>query len=94
MTAATALADPITMFGSQAAFAASRAPFPAYVGGYGSGKTHALILRLLGLLGGGQTCAYYMPTYGLIHDLGIPRLVGIIEAEFGIRASAAHAPLQ
>lgn len=88
MTAAPALAEPIATHGAQAAFAASRAPFPAYVGGYGSGKTHALILRLLGLLGGGQTCAYYMPTYGLIHDLGIPRLLAIVDGEFGIRARA------
>ena len=55
---------------------------------HNSGKTHALILRLLGLLGAGQTCAYYMPTYGLIHDLGIPRLLAIVEGEFGIRARA------
>lgn len=78
----------IPSHGSQADFAASRAPFPAYVGGYGSGKTHALILRVLGLVAGGQTVAYYMPTYGLIHDLGIPRLCAIIESEFGIRARA------
>lgn len=86
--AVPALAEPIPLHGAQAAFAASRVPFPAYVGGYGSGKTHALILRLLGLLGGGQTCAYYMPTYGLIHDLGMPRLLGILDDEFGVRARA------
>lgn len=82
----TAAADPIPAHGAQAAFSASRAPFACYVGGYGSGKTHALILRLLGLVAGGSTVAYYMPTYGLIHDLGIPRLLAIVEGEFGIRA--------
>jgi len=86
VNAAVDLGPGIPATPSQMAFAASRAPFPAFVGGYGSGKTHALIFRLLGLLGGGSTVAYYMPTYGLIHDLGIPRLQGIVEAEFGIRA--------
>lgn len=85
MSAAAELVDGISAFGSQAAFAQSRAPFPAFVGGYGAGKTQALILRLLGLLGGGSTAAYYMPTYGLIHDLGIPRLLEVLESEFGVR---------
>ncbi len=86
MTAAHDLGPGIPATDAQRAFAASRAPFPAFVGGYGAGKTQALILRLLGLLGGGSTVAYYMPTYGLIHDLGMPRLIAILEAEFGIRA--------
>lgn len=46
MTAARALAiaraEPIASHGAQAAFAASRVPFPAYVGGYGSGKTRRI----------------------------------------------------
>lgn len=86
MSAVQDLGPGISATAAQAAFAASRAPFPAFVGGYGAGKTYALVLRLLGLLGGGSTVAYYMPTYGLIHDLGMPRLLGILEAEFGIRA--------
>jgi PBSX family phage terminase large subunit len=58
----------------QAAFVNSTAPFPAFVGGFGSGKTHALILRCMAkLIGDGRDLAYYMPTYGLVRDICYPR---------------------
>jgi PBSX family phage terminase large subunit len=52
----------------------SKAPFPAFVGGFGSGKTHALILRTLScLFGNGRDFAYYLPTYDLVRTIGYPR---------------------
>jgi len=60
---------------SQRDFVHSPAPFPAFVGGYGSGKTHALSLRALRLLIEDTTpIAYYMPTYDLVRTVGFPRL--------------------
>jgi len=58
----------------QAKFVNSTARFPAFVGGFGSGKTHALILRALSkLFGDARDMAFYMPTYGLIADICYPR---------------------
>jgi len=55
------------------------APFPAFVGGFGSGKTHALILRTLTkVFGDGRDLAYYMPTYGLVRDICYPRFEEIL----------------
>lgn len=79
------MSEAIRATAAQLAFISSQAPFPAFVGGYGAGKTYALVLRMLGLVAGGSAVAYYMPTYGLIHDLGIPRLLGILESVFGVR---------
>ena len=64
---------------AQHAFVASAATFPAFVGGYSSGKTQALCVRLVERLCGGVTLAYYMPTYALIRELGIPRLLGVLQ---------------
>lgn len=56
-------------------FVHSDAPFPAFVGGYGSGKTHALSLRAMRLLIEHRTdIAYYMPTYDLVRTVGFKRL--------------------
>lgn len=63
----------------QAEFINSDAPFPAFVGGFGSGKTHALILRTLAkVFGDGRDLAYYMPTYGLVSDICYPRFEEIL----------------
>jgi len=52
----------------------SNAPFPAFVGGFGSGKTHALILRAMSLIfGDSGNIAYYLPTYDLVRTIGYPR---------------------
>ncbi len=45
----------ITVTASQREFVASAAPFPCFVGGYGAGKTYALVLRLLNRLVDGVT---------------------------------------
>lgn len=53
------------------AFVGSRAPYPAFVGGYGSGKTHAAVWRALHLmLRDRVNIAYYMPTIDLIRQIG------------------------
>ena len=63
----------------QVEFIHHNAPFPAFVGGFGSGKTHALILRLLTkVFGDGRDLAYYMPTYGLVRDICYPRFEEIL----------------
>jgi PBSX family phage terminase large subunit len=63
----------------QAEFINHTAPFPAFVGGFGSGKTHALILRTLAkIFGDGRDLAYYMPTYGLVRDICYPRFEEIL----------------
>lgn len=62
---------------AQAQFANSPFPFPAFVGGFGSGKTHAAVLRILRLksMCVGQDVAYYLPTYDLISLIAKPRLI-------------------
>ena len=67
--------EPDTATQSQADFVMSDAPFPAMVGGYGSGKSQALVLRALRLLIEDRTdIAYYMPTYDLVKRVGFKRL--------------------
>ena len=65
---------------SQIAFINAEEPFPAFVGGYGSGKTHALALRAMRLLIEHKTnIAYYMPSYDLIRLVGFKRLLELLE---------------
>lgn len=49
--------------------------FPAFVGGFGSGKTHAGIWRSMTkkLAYPGQDVAYYLPTYDLVTRMAFPR---------------------
>lgn len=60
---------------SQRFFANSAAQFPAFVGGFGSGKTHALILRAMRLktMDRNQDVGYYLPTYDLVETIAYPR---------------------
>ena len=56
--------------------------FPAMVAGFGSGKTKALILRVLALKFRypKQNVAYYLPTYDLVSTIAFPRLEEELEA--------------
>lgn len=64
---------------AQADFILSDAPFPAFVAGYGAGKSHALALRAIRLLIEHKTdIAYYMPTYDLVRLVGFKRLVELL----------------
>lgn len=60
--------------------------FPALVAGFGSGKTHAGVIRLLTkkLQYPRQNVAYYLPTYDLVTTIGFPRFYEQLE-EMGLR---------
>jgi len=77
---------------SQAAFVMSDAQFPALVGGYGSGKSMALVFRAIRLLIEDKTdIAYYMPTYDLVRLVGFKRLTETLRnANIPFRANATN----
>ena len=66
---------------AQAAFVASMEPFPAFVGGFGSGKTAAAIARIMRLkrMCPKQDVAYYLPTYGLVEDIAFQRFPAMFD---------------
>lgn len=66
---------------SQHDFIYSAEPFPAFVGGFGSGKTAAGIARLIRLKRycPEQNVAYYLPTYPLIEDIAFQRFPALFE---------------
>lgn len=66
---------------AQKAFASSREPFPAFVGGFGSGKTAAAIARAMALKAQFRECtvAYYLPTYPLVEDIAFSRFPALCE---------------
>lgn len=66
---------------AQAAFVASLEPFPAFVGGFGSGKTAAAIARIMRLkrMCPKQDVAYYLPTYGLVEDIAFQRFPAMFD---------------
>lgn len=65
----------------QRAFATSRAPFPCFVGGFGSGKTAAAIARAMALkvMCRKEDVAYYLPTYPLVEDIAYRRFPELCE---------------
>lgn len=71
----------LTFTESQRAFVYSQEPFPAFVGGFGSGKTAAGIARLMRLKRycPNQDVAYYLPTYPLIEDIAFQRFPALFE---------------
>lgn len=71
----------IDLTAPQDAFIYSDEPFPAIVGGLGSGKTQAGTLRLLRLMlaDPGVNGAYYLPTYDLIKLRAMPGVEADLE---------------
>lgn len=71
----------MTFTASQSEFIYSTEPFPAFVGGFGSGKTAAGIARLMRLKRycPNQDVAYYLPTYPLIEDIAFQRFPALFE---------------
>ena len=71
----------ISLTEPQSRFVISDAKYPAFVGGLGSGKTHAGMWRSIRLKKENPTIdvGYYLPTYGLIHDIIIPRFQELFE---------------
>lgn len=55
--------------------------FPAFVGGFGSGKTHAGVCRSIAmkLPYPRQSVAYYLPTYDMVRTIGFPRFGEVME---------------
>lgn len=76
----------ITATKPQVEFVHSTATFPAFVGGFGSGKTESLILRNLNnkLQNPHLNTAYYLPTYDLVKQIGFPRFESKLN-QYGIR---------
>jgi hypothetical protein len=64
----------------QAEFVNAPDQFPAFVGGFGSGKTAAGLMRTLRLKfqHPGQDVAYYLPTYDLVRMIGYPRFSEVL----------------
>jgi len=65
----------IKLTDAQWEFGSTAATHPLFVAGYGSGKSHAAICRLLKLKRDypNLNVAYYLPTYDLINTIGFPR---------------------
>jgi hypothetical protein len=55
--------------------------FPAFCGGFGSGKTHAGVCRSIAkkLAYPAQSVAYYLPTYDMVRTIGFPRFGEVME---------------
>ena len=66
---------------TQRAFATCLQPFPAFVGGFGSGKTAAAIARAMALKTHFKKAdiAYYLPTFPLIEDIAFQRFPDLCE---------------
>lgn len=66
---------------TQRAFATSREPFPAFVGGFGSGKTAAAIARAMALKAHfpANDLAYYLPSFPLVEDIAMRRFPELCE---------------
>jgi hypothetical protein len=76
----------IELTGPQFDFVEATDQFPAFVGGFGSGKTHAGIWRALRfkLAYPAQNVAYYLPTYDLVTRMAFPRFEEIL-SRIGLR---------
>lgn len=72
----------IKLSGPQLHLVNSRKQFPGFVGGFGSGKTEALINRAIKYKLTSPECniAYYMPTYDLVSVMGFPRFEAKLDA--------------
>jgi hypothetical protein len=71
----------VSLTATQRAFATSREPFPAFIGGFGSGKTAAAIARAMALKAHFRDCdiAYYLPTFPLVEDIALRRFPELCE---------------
>lgn len=71
----------IKLTGPQFDFVIAEEQFPAFVGGFGSGKTFALVSRAIAkkLAYPQQAVAYYLPTYDLVRTIGFPRFAELLD---------------
>jgi hypothetical protein len=74
-------AHQIELTGPQWDFVQAPEAFPAFVGGFGSGKTHAAVIRAVRLKMAypKQNVAYYLPTYDLVRNICFPRFSQVLE---------------
>lgn len=80
---------------AQRAFATCREPFPAFVGGFGSGKSAAAIARAMALKAHFKQndIAYYLPTYPLVEDIVLRRFPELCERKgWAYRLRAGNNP--
>ena len=72
----------------------SEAKFPAFIAGFGAGKTEAAILRsIFGLIRNpGTNRGFYAPTYDLIRMIAWPRFEAMLE-ELGVSYRLQKSPL-
>lgn len=71
----------IRLTGPQFDFVSAQEAFPAFVGGFGSGKTFAAAARAvtLKIAEPRLTVAYYLPTYDLVRNIGFPRFAELLD---------------
>lgn len=71
----------IALTREQYEFVSAPEQFPCFVGGFGSGKTHAAINRAIALKlrYPRQNVAYYLPTYDLVRNIGYPRFAEALD---------------
>ena len=87
----------MSLTATQKAFATSKAPFPCFVGGFGSGKTAAAIARSMALKAHFKQCdvAYYLPTYPLVEDIAFRRFPELCERKnWGYRLNKTSAYIE
>ena len=79
----------ITLLKSQYNFLFSEKRHTAIVGGYGSGKTNAGVIKTIyqKIANNNKPVAYYLPTYGLIKKNAMPRFKSIL-SDMGIGFTA------
>lgn len=71
----------MSLTATQRAFVVARDAYPAFVGGFGSGKTAAAIARAMALKITHRRCdiAYYLPTFPLVEDIAFRRFPELCE---------------
>lgn len=71
----------IRLSGPQFDFVTATEQFPAFCGGFGSGKTFAAVSRAITkkLQYPHQSVAYYLPTYDMVRTIGFPRFGELME---------------
>jgi phage terminase large subunit len=82
----------LSLTAPQDEFVFSQARFPAFVGGFGSGKTEALVARCLmqKMRWPGQNQGYFAPTYDLMRLIAWPRFEAKLD-EWGLRYRLSRA---
>lgn len=84
----------MSLTSAQREFVTSQEPYPAFVGGFGSGKTAAAIARAMRLKIAcrAQDIAYYLPTFPLVEDIALRRFPELCERKgwaFRLRAGSS-----